>query len=657
MKIHGGTLRLGLLLTLSTLVASGAAASEPVMTPQRIEDDWLLQDTVRHPIAMTTPRDAAGGCDGIKDGAYGFHTNRTASPWWQVDLGESLPLDRVVIYNRCDGAAEDRAAHLLVLLSDDGRSWTEFYQHDGTAFFGQTDGKPLVIPTDGVQARFVRVQLSNVEYFHLDEVEVYQTGSQANVALGKPADQSSVSQWSNAQAEAADRTVDIVQSGLKLADDLRIRGADVEAEAETLRQVADTLSSLSSDATEEVRRSLYFRARRATRRVAMKNPLLDFDDLLLVKRAPGSYTHMSDQYYGWYSRPGGGLYILEDFKTDTPNLRCLTEHMAPGSVIRPDISFDGRRVLFAYCKHYPGLKDEPNKLDKANVPEDAFYHLYEMNLDGSGLRRLTHGKYDDFDGRYLPDGRIVFLSTRRGRHIQCGKDTACIDGSGPDVYVRCGGGPERPVAVYTLHVMGLDGRNIEQISPFEMFEWTPSIDHDGRILYSRWDYVDRHNTPYMSLWSTMPDGTAPLAVFGNYTRNPHCVFEPRSIPGSRKLIFTASAHHAQTGGSLVLLDPRLGTDGEAPMTRLTPEVCFPESEGWPSTYFVNPYPLAEEHYFVAWSGSPLSPGVPQPPERPVWSMPGPTNDLGVYLFDTFGNMNCRQSVRKSWPKALARPRC
>ncbi|MDP6161011.1 MAG: hypothetical protein QF881_09130, partial [Acidimicrobiales bacterium] len=182
-------------------------------------------------------------------------------------------------------------------------------------------------------------------------------------------------------------------------------------------------------------------------------------------------------------------------------------------------------------------------------------------------------------------------------------------------------------------------RNIEQISPFEMFEWTPSIDHDGRILYSRWDYIDRHNMPYMSLWSTMPDGTAPLAVFGNYTRNPHCFFEARSIPGSRKIIFTASAHHAMTGGSLVLLDPQRGTDGLAPMTRLTPEVCFPESEGWPSTYFVNPYPLAEEHYLTAWSDSPLPSGVPQPPERPAWAMPGPTNDLGVYLFDTFGNMN------------------
>jgi hypothetical protein len=189
--------------------------------------------------------------------------------------------------------------------------------------------------------------------------------------------------------------------------------------------------------------------------------------------------------------------------------------------------------------------------------------------------------------------------------------------------------------VYTLHVLRADGGGISQISPFEMFEWTPSVDHEGRILYARWDYVDRHNMPYMSLWSALPDGTNPQAVYGNMTRNPHCVFEARTIPGSRKIIFTASGHHAFTGGSLVLLDPRKGNDGEGPITRLTPEVAFPESEGWPQSYFANPYPFSDEHYLVAWSGSPLPPGTPPP----AWGSPGPPNDLGLYLFDAFGNLN------------------
>ena len=70
------------------------------------------------------------------------------------------------------------------------------------------------------------------------------------------------------------------------------------------------------------------------------------------------------------------------------------------------------------------------------------------------------------------------------------------------------------------------------ISAFEMFEWTPSVDDQGRILYSRWDYVDRYGQNYMGLWSTRPDGSGVQAVYGNYTRNPECFFEARSIPGS-----------------------------------------------------------------------------------------------------------------------------
>ena len=132
--------------------------------------------------------------------------------------------------------------------------------------------------------------------------------------------------------------------------------------------------------------------------------------------------------------------------------------------------------MFAWCKHYPHLAAEPNKLNKANVPEDAFYHLFEMNIDGSGIRKMTHGKYDDFDGRYLPDGRIVFLSTRRGQFIQAGRASASqtlAQADLPDCYVRCGGGPERPVAVYTLHTMQPDGTGLCAISPFECLNGSP----------------------------------------------------------------------------------------------------------------------------------------------------------------------------------------
>jgi len=651
-------------LTAAPPAASPVVVEVAAITPQQIEADWLRQEEVRWlPPSppdrrdaqpnITTRQDAAGGVDGVKDGTYGFHTGDQESPWWQVDLGRIMPLDQVVVYNRGDGRVEKRAAQLLLLLSDDGQTWRRAYQHDGTVFGGQSDGKPLRIALSGSPARFVRIALPGRQYLHLDEVEVYRRGSSENVALKRPADQSSISPWSKphiaepaastqgrgatqAAAPASDYPVAAAaQRGLRLAEDLARQGVDIRAEAAALGQAVAEAQKLPPHAPGEARRDLYLRVRWAVRRMALKNPLLNFDALVFVKRVPGSFTHMSDQNYGWFSRPGGGLFVLEGWKTDRPRLRRLAAELPEGSVLSPDVSYDGQRILFSHCKYYPGLANHPNKLDKGNIPEDAFYHLYEIGADGSGLRRLTRGKYDDFDGRYLPSGEIVFLSTRRGQAVQCGKADHCLEGDRPDCYVRCGGGPERPVAVYTLHVMNADGTNLRQISPFEMFEWTPSVHPDGRILYARWDYVDRWNMPFMSLWSTLPDGTGARAIYGNYTQNPHCVFEARAIPGSQKLIFTASGHHANTGGSLVLLDPNVGADGPSPLTRLTPEVCFPESEGWPKTYFANPYPLSENHYLVAWSDQPLPPGVPPP----AWGMPGPPNDLGIYLFDAFGNLN------------------
>ncbi len=615
-----------------------------------MEADWIRQAVVRQlpsgsgTITISTRDDAAGACDGVVDGTFGFHTSQDNEPWWQVDLEQVTPLSRIAIYNR-DAGVSLRAAHLRVLLSDDGQAWREIYQHDGTDFFGFKDQKPLVIQVDQQPARFVRVQLPGTEYLHLEEVEVYGVANDANIALHKPADQSSISPWSTCEtADEAPKAEpdsypirEVIERGLRLAEDLRKLGSDVDPSVAALQQLATQVEQLPENPPLDQQRELFLAAHHIIRPMALSNPLLDFDDLLLVKRVPGSFTHMSDQYYGWFSRPGGGLYVLKGFKTDAPQLQCLTQTLPSGSVLRPDISFDGKRVLFAYCTYFSGLSDEPNKLDKANVPDDAFYHLYEMNLDGTNLRRLTHGKYDDFDGRYLPDGRIVFLSTRRGQDVQCNSDKDILgeESALPDCYVRCGGGPERPVAVYTLHVMDPDGQHLSRISPFEMFEWTPSVDDQGQILYARWDYVDRHNMPYMSLWSTLPDGTDARAVYGNYTQNPHCIFEARRIPDSRKIIFTASGHHALTGGSLVLIDPQRGSDGEGPLTRLTPEVAFPEAEGWPQTYFADPYPLSETHYLVAWSDVPLPPGTP----HPAWGMPGPPNDLGCYVFDAYGNLN------------------
>ena len=290
-----------------------------------------------------------------------------------------------------------------------------------------------------------------------------------------------------------------------------------------------------------LQQKLFFAARGAVRHLALRNPLLDFDKILFVKQAPGRFPHMSDQFYGWWSRPGGGVFLLEAFRSHEPKVRCLTADMPEGSFMRPELSYDGKKILFAYCKYYAKLADERDKASKASVPEDAFYHLFEMDLDGGGRRQLTRGRYDDFNGSYLPDGSIFFLSTRKGLSLQCSKaSTAATEQADlPDSYVRCGGDNYRPVPVFTLHGMDADGGNLRPLSAFENFEYTPSVANDGRILYTRWDYIDRFNGNFFSLWSTNPDGTNTQLLYGNYTARPQVKFEARAIPHSQKLILTA----------------------------------------------------------------------------------------------------------------------
>jgi hypothetical protein len=629
--------------------AEDAAATIPAVTRAQLEADWLTQARLRYvrlaagADKVTPEDDAVGGCDGVIDGKWGFHTQLEQDPWWQVDLGDPTAVDRLRLYNRCDGF-ESRAAHIQVLLSGDGQEFRLAYTHDGSTFRGQPDQKPLEITLQGQTARYIRLQLPGQVYFHLDEVVVLAEGSDANVALHKPATQSSVSPWSVKHANAitdAGQGLDWPQivgmslaRGRQLATALQSLGVNVQSQVARLQEVEQQAAGLDKSADEATWKSAYFAVRTTVRELALSNPLLAFDNILFAKRAPTMFPHLSDQCYGWWARPGGGLYVLERFKSPDAQVRSLTAAWPAGNFHGLDVAPDATKAVFAYSRYYPHVANVPNKRDKNNVEEDVFYHLFEMDLVTGEYRQLTRGKYDDFDGRYLPTGDVLFLSTRKGQFLQTSQANTqqTIAGDLPDSYVRCGGDDSRPVPVFTMHAVNADGTKIWPVSAFETFEYTPSIAQDGRVLYCRWDYIDRFNGHFFSLWSSNPDGTNAQLVYGNYTVRPQATLEPRSIPHSNKMLFTAAAHHSITGGSLVLLDPSKGNEGEAPLTRLTPEVPFPETEENVGSYYANPWPLSEDFYLVSWSNRQL------PPHGRYEDDSNPVNAQGLYLCDRFGNL-------------------
>ena len=244
----------------------GLAGDVRPLSMAEIEADWLHQDALRQPgrgVGMpqvSCQEDAAGGVDGVKNGKWGFHTQYEPNPWWQVDLERQVPIDRVLLYNRCD--LPDRIAQVMVLLSNDGKTFRKVWQNHGTIFYGFTDNKPLEVMLGGASARFVRLQLPGTSYFHLDEVEVFAVGESRNAALGKPAGQSSVSQWSVRHGERGRRWHRRLPSPPFSNEAASWPRASVRwdrrstARCEFFDQVAEKLRALPKNPPESVQRTL-----------------------------------------------------------------------------------------------------------------------------------------------------------------------------------------------------------------------------------------------------------------------------------------------------------------------------------------------------------------------------------------------------------------
>jgi len=276
-----------------------------------------------------------------------------------------------------------------------------------------------------------------------------------------------------------------------------------------------------------------------------------------------------------------------------------------GSFLSPDLSFDGRQILFAYVECKGGGHKFHLDHSQGHWDVGRSYHIFKVNVDGSGLEQLTDGTFNDFDPCWMPSGRIAFISERRGGYLRCGR--AC--------------------PTYTLFDMAADGSDISCLSYHETNEWHPSVNHDGMILWTRWDYVDRHGQVAHTSWITGPDGRDPRDIHGNYAirkTRPDMETNPRAIPGSHKIVAVAAPHHGQSFGSLIIIDPRIQDDDKmAPVKRLTPEVGFPESaDGKGEADYGQPWPLSEKYYLCSYDPAGKRPSQLQ---------------YGLYLVDVFGN--------------------
>jgi hypothetical protein len=384
--------------------------------------------------------------------------------------------------------------------------------------------------------------------------------------------------------------------------------------ADASQQLAEFAQQLAANEVSVANgRRAWLKTRRLKRRIALANPLLRFGPLLVCKRVPPSWSHLVAQYFGWRQRAGGGLHVIERPGLSLKTRDILCDQLPSGSVLEPRLSYDGRRILFAFVACDRNVP-QPASLPVNEVgPMDRYFHLYEINVDGTGLRQLTDGPYDDMMAEYLPDGDIVFCSTRRRGYSRC---------FGPEYSYRW--------HTYTLHRMDADGGNIRTLSFNDVSEWFPVVSNTGHVLHARWDYIDRDAVTHQNLWSMRPDGTNAVTVWGNATAKPHCTFQAKPIPDSNRFVFIASAHHSITAGPVCVLDPSIDVDSLAAVTRVTP-LPFPEAEGPLDEWYAAPWPLAEEYFLVAYSPYRLR------FQGEHETDPNPDNALGIYLLDMAGN--------------------
>ena len=420
--------------------------------------------------------------------------------------------------------------------------------------------------------------------------------------------------------------------------------AGLESQLGSLQKSADGTSLDDGDG----RVALYEKACQLRRKIAFANPLLNFDEIVFIKRRRALFNHMCDQYYGMAAAPGGGLYVLSGAFSDEPQVGDVLagavvengrlqgerlwggpsgvlptagfdgegnragEETPGGTFLSPDLAYDARTILFAYVENRGDTRHRHHTdASRGHWHEGRCYHVFKVNVDGSGLRQLTDGTWNDFDPCWLPNGRIAFISERRGGYLRCG----------------------RVCPTYTLYDMAADGSDIQCLSFHETNEWHPSVSNEGMILWTRWDYVDRHGCTAHMPWLTTIDGRDPRPLHGNYAPRPvrpDMEVDCRAIPGSNKIIAVAAPHHGQAYGSLILVAPdRPDDDAMGPVRRITPEVGFPESQGGSQTYGT-PWPLSEDYYLCVYDAS-MQPGVGRQGGGYL------AGGYGIYLVDAFGN--------------------
>jgi hypothetical protein len=309
---------------------------------------------------------------------------------------------------------------------------------------------------------------------------------------------------------------------------------------------------------------------------------LGFRDLLVIKRHHISTSHVYT-YHAEGFVPGGGLYV---YTPATGQLRELVNASA-GEIMDCDLSFDSKEVVFSWKQKGPPGRPINFMTTKhcTEIPGED-YQVFRINVDGTGLKQLTDGPCNNLNACWLPDGGIAFISDRTPAFAYCFVSTSPI-----------------------LHRMDRDGSNVQRLSSSYLMDFTPSALNDGRIIYTRWEYVDRPAIPIQSLWAIRPDGTALAGFFGNRVLDPGTFMQAKSIPNTGKVLCLLTSHNGDPRGAIGIVDPSRSGNGQEAIRNLTPEVNIGRVDRGNGNILVNagpyetPCPVDDRYYVLSKAGA------------------------------------------------------
>ena len=295
---------------------------------------------------------------------------------------------------------------------------------------------------------------------------------------------------------------------------------------------------------------------------------LGFRQMLVIQRHAIQPSHVYT-YHNEGFRAGGGLFLFTPDGEGSGELKTLLD-TPQGQVLDCELSYDAKEMLFSWRKS----------------AEDK-YHVYRMGIDGKNLTQLTNDDSYNFNACWLPDGGIAFLSTRKSAYAYCWMS---------------------PVGI--VYRMDRDGGNVRRLSSNYLNDFTPAVLNDGRIIYGRWEYVDRPAIPIQGLWTMNPDGAGMRVFYGNRVLSPATFIEPRAIPGSEKVLCILTAHNGPCRGAIGIIDRRHGVNAQAAIRNLTPEINIGRVDRGSGNHIRGPYespcPIDGTYYVCSKAGTILA---------------------------------------------------